>query len=177
MQRDVLPDVVVAYHGRHLDILSPPGLQHPVPGRHTDLDAGLAGAGVESDAGLVDLTGVDALEVLVAEADDDHDLPPGTVLVVDDGSTDGTGDLATKEAKEWGALRILRHRVNLGKTEALVTAAEAQPDSLVAALDTPDGWHQLDAIRVETRQLMELLGGPLSQVLDLPIGFNSYDGD
>ncbi len=59
----------------------------------------------------------------------------------------------------------------------LVAATEAQPDSLVAALEAPDGWRQLDAIRVETRQLMELLGGPLSEVLDLPIGFNSYDGD
>lgn len=59
----------------------------------------------------------------------------------------------------------------------LVTAIEAQPDSLVAALEAPDGWAQLDAIRTETKQLLELLGGPLSEVLDLPMGFNSYDGD
>mgnify|MGYP000403939711 CR=1 FL=1 len=59
----------------------------------------------------------------------------------------------------------------------LVAATEAQPDSLVAALEAPDGWQQLDALRVETGQLMGLLSGPLSQVLDLPIGFNSYDGD
>lgn len=59
----------------------------------------------------------------------------------------------------------------------LVAAAEAQPDSLAAALEAPEGWEKLDALRAETRQLLELLGGPLSQVLDLPIGFNSYDGD
>ena len=59
----------------------------------------------------------------------------------------------------------------------LVAAIEAQPDSLVTALEAPDGWAQLDAIRTETKQLLELLGGPLSQVLDLPMGFNSYDGD
>lgn len=59
----------------------------------------------------------------------------------------------------------------------LITAVEAQPDSLVAALAAPDGWAQLDAIRTETKQLLELLGGPLSEVLDLPMGFNSYDGD
>lgn len=61
--------------------------------------------------------------------------------------------------------------------DRLVAAAAAEPDSLAAALEAPDGWQKLDAIRVETRQLLELLGGPLSEVLDLPIGFNSYDGD
>ena len=65
----------------------------------------------------------------------------------------------------------------LAAFDRLITAIEAQPDSLVAALETPDGWEQLDAIRTETRQLLELLGGPLSEVLDLPMGFNSYDGD
>ncbi|WP_193369926.1 imelysin family protein [Pelagibius marinus] len=61
--------------------------------------------------------------------------------------------------------------------DRLVAAVEAQPDSLVAALKAPDGWEKLDAVRVETGQLMRLLSGPLSEVLDLPIGFNSYDGD
>jgi predicted lipoprotein len=61
--------------------------------------------------------------------------------------------------------------------DRLVAAMEAQPDSLVAALEQPDGWEKLDAVRVETGQLMGLLSGPLSEVLDLPIGFNSYDGD
>ena len=61
--------------------------------------------------------------------------------------------------------------------ERIIAAAEAQPDSLVAALEAPDGWAKLDALRVETRQLLELLGGPLSEVLELPMGFNSYDGD
>ncbi len=61
--------------------------------------------------------------------------------------------------------------------DRLVAAAEAQPDSLAAALEQPDGWRKLDGVRVETGQLMRLLSGPLSEVLDLPIGFNSYDGD
>jgi predicted lipoprotein len=61
--------------------------------------------------------------------------------------------------------------------ERLIAAVEAQPDSLVTALEAPDGWQKLDAIRVEARQLLELLGGPLSEVLGLPMGFNSYDGD
>jgi len=65
-------------------------------------------------------------------------------------------------------------RAALGR---LVTASEALPDSFEEALAGEDGWQQLDAIRRETHQLLELLGGPLSEVLGLPIGFNSYDGD
>jgi uncharacterized protein len=65
----------------------------------------------------------------------------------------------------------------LAAFDRLVAQAELQPGSLEAALAAENGWPRLDALRQETRQLLELLGGPLSQVLDLPIGFNSYDGD
>ena len=47
----------------------------------------------------------------------------GDVILVDDGSTDGTGPLAAGEAAGWKALTILTHRRNLGKTEAMLTAA------------------------------------------------------
>ncbi len=47
----------------------------------------------------------------------------GEVLLVDDGSTDGTGELAQREAGDWKAFRVVRHRVNLGKAEAIQTAA------------------------------------------------------
>ncbi len=52
-----------------------------------------------------------------------HNLE-GIVLLVDDGSSDGTGDLARQYAAEWPALRVLTHRRNRGKTEAMVTAAD-----------------------------------------------------
>ncbi len=48
----------------------------------------------------------------------------GEVILVDDGSTDGTGDLAEEHTREWDRFRVVRHRRNFGKTEALLTAAE-----------------------------------------------------
>ncbi len=48
----------------------------------------------------------------------------GEVLIVDDGSSDDTAARARAEAERWPRLRVLSHRRNFGKTEALVTAAE-----------------------------------------------------
>lgn len=59
----------------------------------------------------------------------------GEVLLVDDGSTDGTGDLAEREGKGWPNFRVLRHRANLGKTEAVVTAAEATDRQYLVLFD------------------------------------------
>ena len=53
----------------------------------------------------------------------------------------------------------------------------ALPSSLREALDSPDGWKQVDALRQDLRELLALISGPFSQTLDLPLGFNSYDGD
>jgi glycosyltransferase involved in cell wall biosynthesis len=49
----------------------------------------------------------------------------GDVIIVDDGSTDGTGDVARAFAEEWPAIKVLTHRRNRGKTEALVTASDS----------------------------------------------------
>lgn len=49
----------------------------------------------------------------------------GEVVVVDDGSTDGTADRVESLAAEWPRLRLVRHRRNFGKTEALLTGAGA----------------------------------------------------
>lgn len=61
----------------------------------------------------------------------------GEVLLVDDGSTDGTGDRAEAEAEAlgWTGFRVLRHRKNLGKTEAMVTAGWATDRTFIVLFD------------------------------------------
>lgn len=59
----------------------------------------------------------------------------GQVVLVDDGSTDGTGELAVREGKDWPALTVVRHRTNLGKTEAIVTGASHTDRSWIVLFD------------------------------------------
>jgi glycosyltransferase involved in cell wall biosynthesis len=49
----------------------------------------------------------------------------GDVVLVDDGSTDGTADAARRAAGDWDRLRVIRHRANFGKTEAILSGAGA----------------------------------------------------
>ncbi len=65
---------------------------------------------------------------------DRHDLS-GEILLVDDGSTDGTADLAEKEAADWPLMSVVRHPINLGKTEAMVTAARATKRTYLVLFD------------------------------------------
>jgi glycosyltransferase involved in cell wall biosynthesis len=56
----------------------------------------------------------------------------GEIIVVDDGSTDGTYEAALREGAGFPRLRVLRHRLNQGKTEAMLTgAAAAATDYLI----------------------------------------------
>lgn len=59
----------------------------------------------------------------------------GEILVVDDGSGDGTAERVEAEAAGWDRLRVLRHRRNFGKTEALLTAAEATDRTWLVLFD------------------------------------------
>ena len=69
----------------------------------------------------------------------------GDVILVDDGSTDGTAEVAEKAAEGWGRLRVLRHANNRGKTEAMVTAAEASTRATLVLFDA-DLQHSPDDI-------------------------------
>ncbi|HIF37776.1 MAG TPA: glycosyltransferase family 2 protein [Gemmatimonadetes bacterium] len=49
----------------------------------------------------------------------------GEIILIDDGSTDDTRQLARTLTDDWPLVRVLHHRKNLGKTEAIITAFQA----------------------------------------------------
>jgi glycosyltransferase involved in cell wall biosynthesis len=75
-----------------------------------------------------------ALFAAIGETFARHDLH-GEVVLVDDGSTDGTLERAREAGRGLERLKLLRHRRNLGKTEALVTGAEAVDADYVILFD------------------------------------------
>jgi glycosyltransferase involved in cell wall biosynthesis len=68
----------------------------------------------------------------------------GEIVFVDDGSTDGTFRIAQREAAR-GRVRVLRHNLNLGKTEALLTGAAATSCERIVLFDA-DLQHDPDDI-------------------------------
>lgn len=67
----------------------------------------------------------------------------GEIILVDDGSTDGTYEKALSEGVGIDRLQVLRHRRNLGKTEALLTAVAATKSEYVILFDA-DLQHSTD---------------------------------
>lgn len=69
----------------------------------------------------------------------------GEVILVDDGSADGTAEQAAAQAGGLARFQLVRHRRNLGKTEALLSgAAVAQADWII--LFDADLQHSTDEI-------------------------------
>ena len=75
-----------------------------------------------------------ALFAAIRETFSRHGLN-GEVILIDDGSSDGTYEKAIEEGKGIERLRVLRHRRNLGKTEAMVTGADAARSDYVILFD------------------------------------------
>lgn len=69
----------------------------------------------------------------------------GQVILVDDGSTDGTADVARREGADWPALTVVSHRTNLGKTEAMVTGSAHTERTWLVLFDA-DLQHRPDEI-------------------------------
>jgi glycosyltransferase involved in cell wall biosynthesis len=69
----------------------------------------------------------------------------GEVVLVDDGSRDGTYEAALREAERFPRARVVRHRRNRGKTEAMVTGALAAQTEYLVLFDA-DLQHSPDEI-------------------------------
>jgi len=65
---------------------------------------------------------------------DDHGLS-GEVVYVDDGSTDGSEDVARREGASLTRFKYVKHRRNLGKTEAMLTGALASESDWLVLFD------------------------------------------
>jgi glycosyltransferase involved in cell wall biosynthesis len=75
---------------------------------------------------------------------DKYDLS-GDVVIVDDGSRDGTADRARELGAGWAALKVVSHRRNRGKTEAMITGAENTGAAFIVLFDA-DIQHSTDEI-------------------------------
>lgn len=78
----------------------------------------------------------------------------GDVMLVDDGSSDGTTEVALEAADGWDRLTVVRHRANLGKTEAMLTAS-LRTDRTYMVLYDADLQHAPDEIPRFLRRLQD----------------------
>ncbi len=100
-------------------------------------------AGATALARRLDAAGPVAVTVVIPASVLRQTRPPAEVLVVDDCSSDGTGEAAA----ELGA-RVVRHAVNQGEGGARNTGVREATQPWVALLDSDDEWlpHHLETV-------------------------------
>lgn len=81
-------------------------------------------------------------------------LFPVEILVVDDGSTDNTGDIARNLAEQYECIRCISYRPNRGKGKAVQTGVQKAAGEFVIFTDA-DNTFTIDHIKMMVNRLMD----------------------
>ncbi len=85
------------------------------------------------------------------------------IIVVDDGSTDRTCEAARKMAQKDGRVRIIQHRTNHGKGQAVFTGWQAADAPFLLLLDA-------DLIALKPQHILDLMQPVLGGEADMTLG-------
>jgi glycosyltransferase involved in cell wall biosynthesis len=80
-------------------------------------------------------------EILDAVADSDHRFE---LLIIDDGSTDATSEVAHELTRHYPQIRVIRHESPKGREAAIRTGLERSQGEIVMLRDDDRGFHILE---------------------------------
>ncbi|HLO30458.1 MAG TPA: PIG-L family deacetylase, partial [Anaerolineales bacterium] len=87
----------------------------------------------------------------------------GEIIVVDDGSCDGTANKVQAAVGLDKRIHLIRHAHNLGKGQAILTAKEATEASILLLLDA-------DLVGLKPAQILSLIEPVVDQKMDMTLG-------